>query len=109
MGQFGVLPPIFFSGPPLPAQLLVRMPPLTVPRGRASRYLTATAGVTLGGRRFQLIYLDLAAVFEAAAHGCVDLLFVNPALFSCLELEYEVRGAAEPGAYHSADPGRTRE
>eukprot|EP00873_Tetraselmis_striata_P015852 jgi/Tetstr1/436116/TSEL_024963.t1 len=52
-------------------------------------YLTATAGVTLGGRRFQLIYLDLAAVFEAAAHGCVDLLFVNPALFSCLELEYE--------------------
>jgi hypothetical protein len=54
------------------------------------RYLTETAGVALGGRRFQLVYLDWDSAYSAADGSCVDFLFVNPSLYSCLELQFGV-------------------
>eukprot|EP00873_Tetraselmis_striata_P018919 jgi/Tetstr1/439183/TSEL_027628.t1 len=57
-------------------------------------YLSATAGAALGGRSFQLVHLNFTSAHAAAAHNCVDLVFVNPAMFSCMELEHQATAIA---------------
>ena len=37
---------------------------------------------------FSFAILNLSSVFDAVSNGEVDFVFVNPSLFSCLDLEY---------------------
>ncbi len=52
-------------------------------------YLSDTAGRDLDpNARFEIVLLTLTSVFDAVNQNSIDFLFVNPSLFSCLEIEY---------------------
>lgn len=58
-----------------------------------SEYLTATAGARLSDRgdravRFELKPLNFRLLFTDVASRVVDLIYVNPSAYSCIESEY---------------------
>jgi hypothetical protein len=62
---------------------------LTTWRSTFEDYLTDTVGRELNPRaRFEIVLLSLTSVFDAVNESSIDFLFVNPSLFSCLEIEY---------------------
>jgi hypothetical protein len=52
-------------------------------------YLSDTAGREMDPEaRFEIVLLSLTSVFDAVNQSSIDFLFINPSLFSCLEIEY---------------------
>jgi hypothetical protein len=62
---------------------------LKIWRSTFEDYLSDTAGRDLDPEaRFEIVLLSLTSVFDAVKKNSIDFLFVNPSLFSCLEIEY---------------------
>ena len=52
-------------------------------------YLSETVGRALTPQaQFELVLFSLESIFDAVKESRIDFLFVNPSLFSCLEIEY---------------------